>query len=197
VDTQGTALLFDFKTFKSPWGAAMKCWMQKILKKPFDIKVSFKNAQGPVVLGIFKELINSFEKAGNERKEYGSQRSASSNEDTINSAPDDIKQTLEGYNNYAVVNIDKTIISVDTTGNSQIKIGMAQDMGNINVKISATGDNCVAISRNGTTYDGANICNKPAKEYYNPNKEEYIFDVVVKERKAGTTAIKIELCPPI
>jgi len=50
VDTQGTALLFDFKTFSSPWGKAMVCWAKKILKKPFDIKISFANALGPVVL---------------------------------------------------------------------------------------------------------------------------------------------------
>jgi len=49
VDTQGTALLFDFKTFSSPWMKAMVCWAKKVWKKPLDIKVSFKNALGPVV----------------------------------------------------------------------------------------------------------------------------------------------------
>ncbi|MEI6774302.1 MAG: hypothetical protein WCL18_05980 [bacterium] len=50
MDTQGTALIFDLKTFKSPWIKAMGCWIKKVIKKPLDIKVSFKNSLGPVVV---------------------------------------------------------------------------------------------------------------------------------------------------
>lgn len=42
VDTNGTSLLFDFKTFTSPWMKAMVCRSKQIFK--FDVKVSFDNA---------------------------------------------------------------------------------------------------------------------------------------------------------
>ncbi|MEI7918877.1 MAG: hypothetical protein WCH65_01320 [bacterium] len=44
VDTQGSALLFDIKTFSSPWMKAMKCRITKVIQKPLDIKIGFKNA---------------------------------------------------------------------------------------------------------------------------------------------------------
>ncbi|MEI6118604.1 MAG: hypothetical protein WCP92_05260 [bacterium] len=34
----------------------MKCRAKKIFKKPFDIKVSFKNSLGPVVFGSIKKV---------------------------------------------------------------------------------------------------------------------------------------------
>lgn len=61
IDTKGTALIFDFKTFSSPWIQAMKCWAEKILKKPFDIQISFKEALGPTVMGTYSELQNSIQ----------------------------------------------------------------------------------------------------------------------------------------
>jgi hypothetical protein len=50
VDTQGAALLVKLSPLSSPWMKAMACWWKQISKKPLDIKVSFKNALGPVVL---------------------------------------------------------------------------------------------------------------------------------------------------
>ena len=202
VDTQGTALLFDFKTFSSPWGKAMVCWAKKILKKPFDIKISFANALGPVVLWVTKELKNTLAQTTGERKEYGAQRTVPNNDEIINQANGSIKDTLQGYNNYAIIHVDKTIIGVDdniwvdATGNAQIKIGMAQDMGKINVKISWTGDNCFGIMR-GTTTLSEDICTKKAQEYYNPNTEDLTFEIVLNKKTAGSTALMIELCPAI
>ena len=73
----------------------MKCRGQKILKKPFDIQIGFKNAEGPIFLGTMKELTNSFENAGSGRKEYGAQRSVPNNDDTINQAQGDMQQKLQ------------------------------------------------------------------------------------------------------
>jgi len=42
-----------------------------------------------------------------------------------------------------------------------------------------------------------NICTKTAEEYYNPNTETYPFDLIVNQKKAGSTALKIELCPSV
>lgn len=208
VDTQGTALLFDFKTFSSPWSKAMVCWAKKVWKKPLDIKVSFKNALGPIVVwSSLKDIIQNTtgygEDIGNQRKEYGEQRNIPDNEEIINQTEGNIKETLQWYNNNVIVHIDKTIIwvdddiGVDTTGNAQIKIGMAQDMGTINIKISGTGDNCFGLRSKGKPLS-RNICTDKAQAYYNPNTEENIFDIVIgQNKKAGSTALKIELCPAI
>ena len=198
VDSDGTSLIFDFKTFKSPWGKAMICWAKKIFKKPFDIKVSFKNSLGPVFLWVIDEAWNSLENYWWERKKYGEQWTPTNNDETINQAEGDTKETLEWYNNYAIINIDKTIIKLDeTTNNPQIKIGMTKDMGKINIKISWTGDNCFKIKRGETILSG-NVCTSKTQEYFNPSTESLVFDIVIGDDKtAWSTALKIELCPAL
>ena len=89
------ALLFDFKTFTSPWGKAIICRAKKIWKKPFDIKISFKNSLGPVVLGTSKELTNALESFTGARTEYGAQRSIPNNEEIITQAPDTTRSILQ------------------------------------------------------------------------------------------------------
>jgi len=78
------------------------------------------------------------------------------------------------------VNIDKTIIGVDETGNAQIKIAMAEDMGRINIKMTGIGDNCFGIQR-GKEILSSNICTTEAKEFFNPNTEPLVFDIVLNE----------------
>jgi hypothetical protein len=95
VDANGTALLFDFKDFSSPWIKAMKCRAQQILKKPFDIKIGFKNALGPVFVGTLKEIGSSLETAGDQRTEYGRQRNTQNNDTMISEAPENIKTILQ------------------------------------------------------------------------------------------------------
>lgn len=48
----------------------MKCRIAKVLTKPFDIKIGFKNALGPVFVGTLKEIGNSLESAQQQRTEY-------------------------------------------------------------------------------------------------------------------------------
>ena len=193
VDTNGSALIFELKTLSSPRAKAMKCRAEKVRAKPFSIEVGFKNALGPVVGGNLKEIGNSFQNFWNDRKEYGAQRTTANNDDTINQAEGNIKDILRWYNTNAVITTSETIVGVSEIGVNdtkpiQVKVAMAKDMGNINIKISATGDNCFMI---GTK----NICNQEEKAYENPNIEEQIFDLTLSSKKAGSTAIKIQLCP--
>lgn len=71
---------------------------------------------------------------------------------------------------------------------------MAQDVGPVNVKISGVGDNCFQIRRKGKQLS-SNICKKDAKEYYNPYTDNVAFDIIMTQKKAGSTAIRIKLCP--
>lgn len=196
VDTDGTALLFDFKTFSSPWGKAMVCWAKKTWKKPFDIQISFKNALGPVFLWTLKEIANTRENAWDQRTEYGAQRNPANNEETINAATGNIKEALQWYNNYSIISVDKTIIGVNDTSNAKLKIHMAQDVGDVNIKISGTGDNCFALHENGQVLSD-DICTKKAQGLYNPNTQDLTFDLILTKKTAGTTALKIELCTPL
>ncbi len=194
VDPQGTALLFDIKTFTSPRMKAMKCWLAQVLKKPGTIKIGFKNALGPVIISTPQDITSTTQTQQNQRKQYGAQRKSPNNDTIIDQAPENIKDTLKGYNNDAIIDIDKTIIDIDSMENSQLKIGMSQNRWDSNIKIAWTGDNCVGISRKWKVLS-ENICIKKAQEYYNPNTEAYIFDIIVKQKKAWTTALNIEFCP--
>ncbi|MEI6672318.1 MAG: hypothetical protein WCL02_02930 [bacterium] len=70
-------------------------------------------------------------------------------------------------------------------------------MGKINVKISGTGDNCFEVQRNNSILS-KDICTKNAQEYYNPNTDSITFDIILgQQKKAGSTALKIELCPAV
>ena len=60
-----------------------------------------------------KELKNTLAQTTGERKEYGAQRTVPNNDEIINQANGSIKDTLQGYNNYAIIHVDKTIIGVD------------------------------------------------------------------------------------
>lgn len=68
VDTNGAALLFDIKTGKSPWMAAMKCWAKNIFK--IKISVSFKSALGPTVPGTLQDIGESFTSVASQRSNY-------------------------------------------------------------------------------------------------------------------------------
>ena len=196
VDTQGTSLIFDLKTFKSPWMKAMKCWAEKVMEKPFSIKIGFDNALGPVFVGTLKEVGTSLENAGTQRTEYGAQRTAPNNDDIINQAEGSNKINLQWYNTYALPTLEKTIISVEDTGTNQLTIGMAQDMGDIKVRMVGTGDNCFGIMRGQSTIS-TNICTHPAEDFYNPYTDQEIFTIKLNSLKAGSTSLQIQLCVPI
>lgn len=202
VDVNGTALLFDLKTFSSPWIKAMAC-RAKTIKHSLDIKIWFKHALGPVFVGNFNEIKDIITGTGSwdgtggrlwQRWTYGDQRTVPNNEDIINQSSDDIRGKLQGYNTYSIVNLKDTIINVEDTGTNEITIGMAQDVGPVNVKISGVGDNCFQIRRKGKQLS-SNICKKDAKEYYNPYTDNVAFDIIMTQKKAGSTAIRIKLCP--
>jgi len=195
VDTDGTSLLFDFKTFTRPRSKAMKCRGQKIFEKPFDIQISFKQSLGQVVMGPFTELQNTIENFWSERKKYGDQRNTPDNEELIATATGTVKEKLQGYNTNALVDIEKTIVSVDSTGTNTITISATKDIGTIKIRIAGVGDNCFWITKNTTTLSN-DICENPARDSFNAYNEPTVFKLDMKKPKAGSTAVKVEICLP-
>lgn len=197
VDVNGTALIFDFKTFTSPRAKAMKCRAKKILEKPFKFEINFNDALGDVFIGTFKEITNTFENFWTQRKEYGSQRTAPNNDDTIDAETGETREILRGYNNYAKVDTSRTMISlgVDDTDNVKIYVWMLNDFWFTKVKISWTWDNCLGVKRGNKTLS-YNICDDAAEEFFNPYQEPYEFEAFITEKKAGSSSLRIEFCKP-
>ena len=73
---------------------------------------------------------------------------------------------------------------------------MAQDMGNIKLILSSTGDNCLSVKRNGISI-GSNTCTKPAEDFYNPYQKQQTYTLSPVNKKAGSTALQIQICAPI
>gem|GEM_PF-6000200 len=85
---------------------------------------------------------------------------------------------------------------MEDTGTNQLTIGMAQDMGDIKVRMVGTGDNCFGIMRGQSTIS-TNICTHPAEDFYNPYTDQEIFTIKLNSLKAGSTSLQIQLCVPI
>ena len=76
------------------------------------------------------------------------------------------------------------------TEGKQIKIWSTRDLGNLDIKIQATGDNCLSISG-----IPDNLCKKYISNF-NPSKSPKNFNVFfpANENKAGTTVVTVEFC---
>ena len=77
----------------------------------------------------------------------------------------------------------------------KLSIGLAKDLGDIEIRIAGLGDNCFKMML-GRSVSSADICSDPAKEIYNPNTENKSFDMIMTNKKAGSASIKVQLCIP-
>lgn len=199
VDTNGSALLFEFSSFSSPWIKAMKCWMQKIAEKPVDIKISFANALGPTFLGSFQQIQQTVENVEQQWTQYGNQRGTTNTTTSSNNNENDItppSPKIQEYTTATNIHINKNILNVETTETSTIDIGMTKDVGMIKLSIKGTGDNCFGINKANGSILSKNICTQAARQFYNPYKEPEKFVINITDKKAGTTALQIAVCMP-
>ena len=78
------------------------------------------------------------------------------------------------------------------TQGKQIKIWSTRDLGNLDIKVQATGDNCLRIM--GIT---DNLCQKVTSNF-NPSKNPQNYNVEFGNtkayNKAGTTVVTVEFC---
>jgi len=144
---------------------------------------------------VFDEIKHTFSQRTDQRKEYGAQRRGPNNQDIISQTTGTIKEKLQGYNTYALPKVSTTTTVADNNDTIELTIDMMKNMGNMLVKISATGDNCFSIKRNETT-TSTNICTKKAQEYYNPTETNITFELTPLTKNAGSASLYIELCTP-
>ncbi len=84
---------------------------------------------------------------------------------------------------------------MDDTVAPKLSIGLAKDLGDIEIRIAGLGDNCFKMML-GRSVSSSDICNDPAKEIYNPNTESKSFDMIMTNKKTGNASIKVQLCIP-
>lgn len=84
---------------------------------------------------------------------------------------------------------------MDDTITPKLNIGLAKDLGDIEIRIAGLGDNCFKMIL-GRSVSSSDICKDPAKEIYNPNTENKSFDMIMTSKKAGNASIKVQLCIP-
>ncbi|MCF7835358.1 VCBS repeat-containing protein, partial [Candidatus Gracilibacteria bacterium] len=191
INDDGTALLIDLSDFSSPWVKAFGCWLKKTLDKPFELSITFPFSTSPII-GDFETI----QQGEDQLEMFGSQRSqlnpTEQNQNTIANTPSDedaIK--LQNMLGYIQTKTDKTTINLqNNTG--KLEILSTKDLGNMDIYISSTGDDC--LKSNGKSTD---LCENPIKlTSINPYGNNQNIDIQTKDNKAGTTIITFDICIP-
>ena len=118
-----------------------------------------------------------------------------SNQETIANATTEQQFALNDILTYGEIRLSSTGQDQSTSrqlGNQtlgkQLKIWGTRDLGSLDIKIQATGDNCLSIPNIST-----NLCNK--KTYnFNPFTSPTNYNIGFNGNKAGTTVVTVEFC---
>lgn len=192
MDPNGTALLFDIKTGQSPRTNALKCRREKTAKKPFNIKISFKSALGPVI-GTTNALQNTLnltqDQKQQERKLFSQQIDPEQqNQTEIDKSSPVVANKLKDYLSYITVHADKDSQSVNEDTANSLKINFTRGVGEVQVTLSATGSACPTLANRRDslckTKSSATITSDTSIGFTNTAKQ------------AGTTNMFIDLCVP-
>ncbi|MFA5747781.1 MAG: hypothetical protein WC872_01575, partial [Candidatus Absconditabacterales bacterium] len=187
-------LLLDIKTMNSPRLDAFKCWLKNVVKKPFEIKISFSNSMGPTFQGFLNDLGSSFESQKGQRSEYKSQwqgsdetKTQEENQNLINNSSNLESNKLGEINNLISFKSNHTSRNFDDI--KTIEISSSRDLGKINVQISQTGDNCLILN------NSTNLCEKILYlNNLNVYSEPKIFNVNLENNKSGLTSVSAKFC---
>lgn len=196
VDPTGTALLFDIKTGKSPWIAAMKCRAKKTFEQPFKISVNFKNAQWPTVAGFLQEAGENFTNWTSERKNYWAdvqQKDEANNATILENSTPAIQLKLKEYQNVTDIKPSASSRFVDSTEPKELTISSFRSLEKTQVRLSATGDVCLWIQKDNKTL-ASNLCKEPYSfSLWEENKTYNLADIQ-KQNKVGTMVITAKFC---
>jgi uncharacterized protein YxjI len=75
------------------------------------------------------------------------------------------------------------------TPNTTLKISASTNIGTVDINISGTGDSCLQIN-------ATNLCDKKRTKRFNPYESIETLTLTQADKKAGSTMIIVEICPP-
>lgn len=131
------------------WPKALSCWMQGLKETTVSdvIKINFKNAQGPVLsLDQFKDTATVW--TDNIERFSDQWKSILGKDDNLSNEAQELIQVLD---NQLSIRLNKASISMDERDDISLSLSSREDLGNLNIRISGTGDNC-------PTVEGRNLC---------------------------------------
>lgn len=190
IDANGTALLFDIKTGKSPWLNALKCRWKKTASWPlFGIKINFKSALWPVLTDNYSiENAQELKNNAQERKWFGQEvNTEEKNQNTIDTSSPIIADKLREYLDTTNIKVqDETQYATQT--NNIIQINSPKSIWPIQIRISGTGDVCLSLDTQKNS-----LCQGTSTTTLQGNK-----DILIKNTKkqAGTSLVHIDMCVP-
>lgn len=154
-------MLYNFETKNADWREGFQCWLDNVKKKPFELKLSFEGSWGaaPFKENIEKELISPLAHTRDEYQKEFKPAIAFHELPKITSSQDQELQKL--LNSTQTTLLNKRISVAHGTG--AFSFLSVKDYGNLHLKISSTGDNCLIIN-------GKNSCQIPINFAKNPFK---------------------------
>lgn len=179
-------LLYNFKTGKFDWREGLKCWLKNVKKKPFELKLSFEGSLGavPIKDTIKNDIVAPLQ-------------------DSRGSYRDEVKATIwfqdlepyEEYNNDTALQeiLNQTQITIQNKKISILsKTGFfnflsLKDYGNLRVKFTSTGDNCLIIK-------GKNTCDQEVEVVQSPFKKGFDVNFQLGKNTVGTIVTTLKLC---
>ena len=179
-------LLYNFKSWKFDWREGLKCRLKTIKKKPFEISLSFEGSLWAVPI---KETVENdvITPLSDSRDTYKKSLKSSIGFDNLiptqNSSENSFVQQI--LNQTQITTQNKKISVLNKTG--AFNLLSLKDYGNLTVKITSTGDNCLIV-------DWKNTCISKATITKNPFKNGFGIDFLLAENKIWTIIATLELC---
>lgn len=182
----------------------MQCWIEQLQVGPENLEVTFKDAQGPVlVLDPFKNIINDFSRpilSGNHESipTYQEHRlriaqAQQENQEQLRIADSSTIQSLQGIQTHALVSLTSQMMVVDPNDPLYRPVAAQlqadRDIGTIQWELRSFGDNCLRI-------DGIDTCEQAFSMEVNPYIQEQSLPLELTDTTAGSVTVEHRLCLP-
>lgn len=194
VDVNGTSLLFDIKTGKSPWMAAMSCWAENIFK--VKISINFKSALGPTVAGFLQDVGESFTSVSSQRTNYGAamqQKDDADNATALQNSSPAMQTRLKEYQDTTDVQTSASSRFVDSKEPHTLTISSFRTLEKTQVRVSATGDVCLGLQSDTKTVS-SNLCTSPITFTLGKDASIYTLVDTTNKHKAWSMVITTDFC---
>jgi len=148
---------------------AVACWAKQLAQKPFWLTMTI-----PSYNSFGSELADQFSNYGDDMSDYAKQRTTAvqleqANDTVIGNLPASQQQNLQDIMQYTITrsNMSAWYVDPDLDQEKYLQIVGTRNLGNVQVTVSATGDNCLIVDG-----ESNNLCNNPvslSRNFFNNN----------------------------